>query len=452
MKNWKKILLLAIPSIASFASMTVTGMINLIMVGNLGAMAIAIVGVTNVIMYNAWAMFSGIGHTVNYLVAQNYGSNDMKKGLERTFIALGFGLLAGIFTILVGFFGAEGILRLMGSPDRMVEEGITYLQIRFYAMLFSILTFTLYSFFRGIGDTRTPMYASLIGNGIMIFFTYSLTYGNFGFPELGLKGAGIALFLGELAAFILIVYAFIMRLKETFGIRIKAVIGSMLDYAESKLIFIESFKLGTLEFSQSLAMLVFTAFVTRLGTNALASNEIALSVMSLGFMPAFAFGSTATILVGQELGKNKPDIAKKLGIETAVIGTLFLLVLGTVEFFFAEPIAKIYTNEPEVFLLTASLIMISAFLQLFDGFLNFFSGALRGIGDTTFLLRASLILAWGVFVPLSYLMVFVMDFGSYGAWIALYIYLTIFGITIMTRFFLKDFTKVSLKKAIKKPA
>src|SRR5690606_27338237 len=88
MKSWKRILLLAIPSIASFASMTVTGMINLIMVGNLGALAIAIVGVSNVIMYNAWAMFSGIGHTVNYLVAQNYGSNTMKKGLDRTFLAL----------------------------------------------------------------------------------------------------------------------------------------------------------------------------------------------------------------------------------------------------------------------------------------------------------------------------------------------------------------------------
>ncbi|MCR2820660.1 MATE family efflux transporter [Lederbergia panacisoli] len=448
MKNWKKILTLAIPSIASFASMTLTGMINLIMIGNLGALAIAIVGVSNVIMYNAWAMFSGIGSTVNYLVAQNYGSNTMKKGLDRTFLALIFGSVAGIFTMLVGFFGAEGILRVMGSPENMVKEGTLYLQIRFYAMLFSILTFTLFSFFRGIGDTKTPMYASIIGNGVMIFFTYSLTYGNLGFPELGLKGAGIALFLGELSAFLLITYAFFKNLKEKFFIRFKPVF----DFLEMKLIFNESFKLGTQEFSKSMAMLVYTAFVTRLGTNALAANEISLSVMNLGFMPAAAFGSTATILVGQEIGRNKPHLAKKLGIETAKIGAIFILILGTAEFFFAESISKIYTDVPEVFALSANLIMISAFLQLFDATAGFFAGGLRGIGDTTFLLRASLIHAWGIFVPLSYLLVFVFDFGSYGAWIALYGYLTVFGTTMAIRYLRKDFSKVSVKKSLKKTA
>ena len=177
--------------------MTVTGMINLIMVGNLGALAIAIVGVSNIVMYNAWAMFSGVGHTVNYLVAQNYGSKDMKKGLERTFIALLFCFIAGILVIIFGSFGSGAVFKVLGSPDNMIQEGSLYLQIRFYAMFFAIPTFTLYSFFRGIGDTRTPMFASLVGNAVMIFFTYTLTYGNLGFPELGLKGAAIALLIGE---------------------------------------------------------------------------------------------------------------------------------------------------------------------------------------------------------------------------------------------------------------
>ena len=128
--------------------MTVTGMINLIMVGNLGALAIAIVGVSNIVMYNAWAMFSGVGHTVNYLVAQNYGSKDMKKGLERTFIALLFCFIAGILVIIFGSFGSGAVFKVLGSPDNMIQEGSLYLQIRFYAMFFAIPTFTLYSFFR----------------------------------------------------------------------------------------------------------------------------------------------------------------------------------------------------------------------------------------------------------------------------------------------------------------
>ncbi|WP_442598422.1 MATE family efflux transporter [Neobacillus sp. D3-1R] len=443
LNNWKTILLLAIPSIASFASMTVTGMINLIMVGNLGAMAIAIVGVSNIVMYNAWAIFSGIGNTVNYLVAQNFGSNNMKQGIARTYIALLLSLMAGVIILFTGLFGSEGILNVLGSSPDMVSEGKNYLQIRFFAMIFSILSFALHGFFRGIGNTRTPMIASLIGNAFMIFFTYTLTYGNLGLPNLGLAGAGWALFIGEAVVFIISAFAFLKTLNAQFHLVAKPV----LDFIESKLMLRESLKLGTQEFSKSMAMFVFTAFVTRLGTHALAANEIALSIMSFGFMPAGAFGSTATILVGQEIGREKSFQARKMGTETAIMGSIFLLVLGTVEFFFAESIAKIYTDDPLVFELTAKLIMISAFLQLFDGFFNFYGGGLRGIGDTTFLLRTSLVLAWGFFIPLTYVMVFILKLSSYGAWLALYTYLALFGITLLVRFYKKDWSKISLKQA-----
>ena len=443
MKNTKTILLLGIPSIAAFASMTVTGMINLIMVGKLGALAIAIVGVSNIIMYNAWAIFSGIGNTVNYLVAQNYGSMDMKKGVERTYIGLIFSIIAGLLTLLVGVFGTEAILKIMGSSTKMIDVGTIYLKIRFFTMPFSILTFALHGFFRGIGNTRTPMITSLIGNAVMIFFTYTLTYGNLGFPTMGLKGAGLALLMGEATALLLSAFAFYRVLKGRFSEFLKPLFNRM----EVKFMFKESFKLGTQEFSRSMAMFVFTAFVTRLGTHALAANEISLSIMSFGFMPAGAFGSTATILVGQAIGRNNPFLARRMGTETAIIGSLFLIVLGTVEFFLAEPIARIYTNDPQVYHLTAKLILISAFLQVFDGFSNFYSGGLRGIADTTFLLRTSLVLAWGFFIPLTYLLVFVFNLSSYGAWIALYTYLSLFGFTLLARYYRWDWSQIRLKLA-----
>ncbi|MEH7415077.1 MATE family efflux transporter, partial [Neobacillus drentensis] len=88
MKLVKEILRLAIPSIATFSSMTVTGLLILMIVGKLGATAIAVVGITNVLMYNLWALFSGNQGAINYLVAQNYGSKNMKLGNQRMQIAL----------------------------------------------------------------------------------------------------------------------------------------------------------------------------------------------------------------------------------------------------------------------------------------------------------------------------------------------------------------------------
>ncbi|WP_299090019.1 MATE family efflux transporter [uncultured Metabacillus sp.] len=441
LKDWKKILLLAIPSIASFASMTLTGTINLIMVGQLGALAIAIVGVSNIIMYNAWAIFSGIGHTVNYLVAQNYGSNNMKKGIERTYIAFYLCMIASLFIFVVGLLFPGDIFRVMGSSTEMIEQGKNYLQIRFFAMMFSIFIFVFHGFFRGIGDTKTPMISSVIGNLIMIFLTYGLTYGHFGLPEIGLDGAGLAFLIGEVVTFLLCAYVYFFRLHSRFATR-KIV---PFNKSESKLIFWESCKLGIQEFSMSMAMFVFTAFVTRLGTNALAANEVALSVMSLGFMPAFAFGSTATILVGQENGKGKPLEGRKAGTNTAILGCIFLFMLGIIQYILAEPIAKIYTDDVSVYVLASKLIMISSFLQLFDGLLNFYAGGLRGIGDTSFLLKTSLILGWLLFIPLSYVLTFVLELSSVGPWISLYTYLTFFGVTVMIRFYRQDWSIIKLK-------
>jgi len=442
-KNWKHILLLALPSVLSFATSTLTGTVNLIMVGHLGALIIAIVGVTNIIMYNAFAIFSGIGHTVNYLVAQNYGAGDMKKGIERTYLALAMSVIFGVIIFLVGLFFSDTILQLTGGSDELVVAGEQYLQIRFYAMAFGIVNFVFHGFLRGVGDTKTSMVLSMISSVTMVVLTYALTFGALGFPELGLKGAGIAVLAGEIIGLLGGAYVFLVRMHAKYNTRS----GMKLNIAEAKLILAESGKLGIQEFSMSVTMFIFTVFVARLGTHALAANEVSLSIMSLGFMPAFAFGSTATILVGQEIGKNNPHAARRAGTDTAIIGTLFLIILGTIEFIWAGPIAHLYTDDPQVFELAAYLITISAYLQIFDGLLNYYAGGLRGIGDTTFLLRVSAILSWFLFVPLAYLFIFVLEWGSLGAWLSLYIFLTAFGLSVMIRYYKTDWLSVQIKEA-----
>lgn len=445
-KQWKTILLLAVPSVVSFATMTLSGTLNLIIVGQMGgeigALVIAVVGVSNIVIYNAWALFSGLGHTVNYLVAQNYGAGEMDKGIRRMVIALTVAAGVSCLVLVVGLFGADDILRLIGGEkSKELLIGEQYLRIRFFAMACGIMTFVFHGFFRGIGDTKTPMILSLTSNIVMVFLTYALTFGHFGFPEWGLAGAGWAFFTGEAIGLLGCLYVYFIRLHPQFGTRTRV----KPNRTEVKLILGESGKLGIQEFSLSVSMLIFTMFVAYLGPEALAANEIALNVMAIGFMPAFAFGSTATILVGQEVGRGKPFAGRRYGTHTAILGLIFLFVMGTLEFFFATPIARIFSDVPEVYELAAFLIMISAFLQLFDGLLNFYAGGLRGIGDTSFLLVTSFILGFGVFVPLAYLAVFVLDWGSVGAWLSLYTYLILFGLATTVRFYRTDWLKVRMK-------
>ncbi|MBP3964183.1 MATE family efflux transporter [Paenibacillus lignilyticus] len=445
LRNWKEILLLAIPSLVSFASMTMTGTINLILVGQLGALIIAIVGVSNIIMYNAFALFSGIGHTVNYLVAQNHGAGDMKKGIQRTYIAMYMCLIFAVLIAVVGWVGADDILRWTGGSKELVETGDFYLELRFYAMSFGIVNFAFHGFLRGIGATKLSMVVSLLVNVPIIYLTYTLTFGHWGMPDLGLTGAGIAILIGEGLQTLICVFIFFIVLHKKYHTRSR--IAFAIQWVEMKLLMIESGKLGIQEFSLSISMYIFTAFVARLGDHALAANEVALSIMSFGFMPAFAFGSTATILVGQHVGKGTPLKGRRVGTDTAILGSIFLILLGTVEFIFAKQITHLYTNDPEVYKLAAYLIQVSAFLQIFDGLLNFYAGGLRGIGDTTFLLRVSFVVSWFIFVPLAYVFIFVFHWGSMGAWLALYAFLMVFGIAVMVRFYRTDWTAVRLKEA-----
>nr|WP_181438746.1 MATE family efflux transporter [Paenibacillus sambharensis] len=442
--NWGLILSLALPSVISFAMITLSGTLNLIIIGKLGAEAIAIVGVANIVIYNAWAIFSGIGHSVNYLVAQNFGAGDMKRGIERTYVALYVTSIVAVLIFLAGAFLSGEILRLIGGENSQgLLAGEEYLQIRFYAMACGILNFVFHGFFRGIGDTRTPMVLSLISNILMVFFTYAWTYGHFGFQAYGLTGAGWAFFLGEAVGLLGCLYVYFIRLHPVYGTRSKIA----WNRSEARLILQESGKLGVQEFSLSFSMLLFTMFVAVLGEVALAANEVALSVMGLGFMPAFAFGSTATILVGQRIGQRKPFEGRRLATDTAVVGTLLLIIIGVVEFFFAEPIARIYTPDPEVYQLAGQLIMISAFLQLFDGLLNIYAGGLRGTGDTRFLLIISFVLGLFVFVPTAYLAIFIFKWGSIGAWVALYSYLVLFGLAVTIRFYRTNWSTVTIRES-----
>jgi putative MATE family efflux protein len=444
LNDWKTIMGLALPSVISFAATTFSGTMSLIMVGQLGASAIAIVGVTNIIMYNIWALFSGIGHSVNYLVAQSFGAGEIRRGLERTQIALIIAALTALIILAVGLLFAQDMLRLIGGEaSKSLAEGSNYLRIRFFAMCFGIMTFLFHGFFRGTGDTVTPMVLTFVSNFIMVVLTYAWTYGRLGFEAYGLTGAGWAFFAAEAAGFLGCLYAYFVRLHPRYRTRAWV----PMHRGEAKLIAAESGKLGVQEASLSVSMLIFTIFVAYLGEAALAANEVALNVMSVGFMPAFAFGSTATILVGRHIGRGSPFEARKSGTDTAILGTIFLLVVGTVEFFFAEPIARIYTDDPAVYQTAAFLIKVSAFLQIFDGLLNFYAGGLRGIGDTSFLLRISFVMGMLVFVPLSYIAIFVLEWGSLGAWLSLYTYLVLFGCTVMIRFYRTDWHAVRIKSA-----
>ncbi|PFO01398.1 MATE family efflux transporter [Bacillus sp. AFS076308] len=414
MKLVKEILRLAIPSIATFSSMTVTGLLILMIVGKLGATAIAVVGITNVLMYNLWALFSGNQGAINYLVAQNYGSRNMKLGNQRMQIALILAALQAILLFVASYVVPHFILEVMGSNAAILKLGVPYVQVRMLAMMFTVFNIIFYAYMRATGDTRTPMNISLINSALVVFLTYTLAYGKFGFPNLGLQGAGWSMVAAEGITFLLNLLVYFRFLNEKYFTRSWIPI----ERHQVQLLLFESSKLGITELSNSMGMLVFTACITRLGTVAIAANEIALNILSFGFMPANGFGAASTVGIGQEIGKGRPLEAKRFGLVTVYLGLGFMFLISIILFVFALPVAKLYTADSAVYLTSVSLIHLASFILLFSGSGIILAGGLRGIGDTTFLSRTSLLLNWIFFVPSTILLTQVYHLGQTGAWTA----------------------------------
>ncbi|PZD97353.1 MATE family efflux transporter [Paenibacillus sambharensis] len=410
-----RILRLAIPSIATFSSMTFTGLLVLMIVGNLGAASIAVVGIVNIIIYNLWAMFSGVQASINYLVAQNNGSGNMSEGNQRMQIALLIGAVQGVVLLAGSFVLPYGILYLMGSNEEILSLGAPYLQVRMLALIFNLFCIVFFAYMRAVGNTTIPMYLSVFNSLLIVSLTYVLAYGKLGFPDLGLQGAAWSMVIAEAVTLLLCAAVYFMGLHKKYLTRKWVPI----ERPQVKLMFMESIKLGVTELSNSIGMLVFTACITRLGTTAIAANEIALNILSFGFMPANGFGAAATIGVGQEIGRGNRTEARRFGIVTVYLGLVFMTFISIVFFFFALPIAKLYTPEADVYNTAISLIHLAAFVQLFTGAQIIFGGGLRGVGDTTFLSRVALVLNWCVFIPGTIILTYVFDLGQVGAWTAL---------------------------------
>jgi MATE family multidrug resistance protein len=437
----RSILRLAIPSIATFSSMTFTGLLVLIIVGKLGAASIAVVGITNILMYNMWALCSGMQASINYLVAQNYGSDNMRLGNQQMQIALLGTAIQAVLLFVLSFVTPYFILQAMGSNEEILSIGAAYVQVRMIALVFTIFSGVFYAYMRAIGDTKTPMNISLINSGLVVVLTYLLAYGKLGFPNLGLQGAAWSVVLAEIITLLLCVMVYYGHLHSSLFTRIWVPI----ERVQVRMIFFESTKLSITELSNSLGILVFTACITRLGTVAIAANEIALNILSFGFMPSNGFGAAATIGVGQEIGKGRPTEARRYGLVTVYLGVLMMVVISSLMFFFALPIAKLYTPESAVYLAVIPLIHLAAFIQLINTTGIIFGGGLRGIGDTTFLSRAALLFNWVLFIPGTLLLTLVFDLGQVGAWIALCSLMVFTALVNGWRYLSLDWTKAKTR-------
>lgn len=451
--GYRDVLVLAIPLILSTSAWSVQHFVDRMFLTWYSPEAIAASMPAGMLNFTIMSLFIGTASYVSTFVAQYHGAGRYKRigpaVWQGIYVAIIGGVIHLIFIPL-----ARHIFVFVGHAPLVQDNEIIYFQTLCLGAAPVIASSAIAGFFSGRGKTWPIMWVNFLATVVNLVMDYALIFGNWGFPELGIKGAAIATVISGYFSFI--VYLVLLS-RHTYDARYHTIKGFRLD----KTLFKRLMHFGLPSGIQfSLDMVGFTIFVLlmgRLGTVPLAATNIAFNINTLAFMPMIGFGIAVSVLVGQSLGKNRPDLAER---STYSGFHLTFIYMSTIAFLyvvvpdiFLRPFAA--QANPKTFLsilkITRILLRFVAVYAVFDTFSIIFSSAIKGAGDTRFVMRMIVILSLSLLVIPTYITIIVLHAGIYTAWTIASIYVIALGFAFLFRFLKGQWKSMRVIEEVRPP-
>lgn len=425
--NW----LLAYPVMLSMLGQVMTGVADSVMVGWTGPTPLAAASFANVFFTIPLFFGVGVSYAITPLVAEANGAGDDKKISNVLRNGSIINLVIGF--ILVGLiFAVQPLMHSMDQPTDVVDLALPYLSIVGVSIIPTMIFQTYRQFAEGLHSTRMAMIIVVGSNLLNVLLNYILIFGKFGFPELGLNGAGWATLISRIvmgAGMMLYVYygEKFRKFREGFliGHYSRQLINRMLHIglpAGTQFIF----EAGAFGFS--------AIMMGWFGTTALAAHQIALNLATISYMTTSGLGAAATIRVGNFLGKKDMPQLRRAGFTLILMGLILMMAWGILFVTGRYYLPALYISDPAVISLTASLLIIAGFSQLSDGLQVVCAGALRGLQDVKIPSLLIFVAYWIIALPLGYWLAFHLQLGPKGIWYGLLIGLTVTALAMVFRF------------------
>lgn len=427
--RYREVITVCLPLVLGMSAATLMTFTDRIFLANYSLNAISAALPAGITSYLFVAFFGGVGGYAGIFIAQYTGRGSHFKVGKVLWQGIYFTLASGIFFWLLAIFGTEPLFTLAGHPLDVQELERTYFSILCKGSIFSVATVTLSTFFTGRGLTRPVMLITFFAVMINIPLDYVLIFGYGRIPELGIKGAAIATVTAWLIEVIfLVVLIFTKKNNSHFGV--------FSGYQFDRNIFTRLMRFGipgSLQFTLDiLAFTLFVLIIGRIGKLELAATNIVISINSLAFMPSMGVSQGVSVLVGQALGRKRPMQAASyiwsaIHLLSAYIICLDLLFIFAPDFVLAPFISEQQTIADQLVireLCKKLLLIISAYL-IFDGLYMVFSGALRGAGDTRFMMKAIALISLVCFVLPVFVGVQFFGMGIISAWLLVVLFLVL---------------------------
>lgn len=434
--GYREVFQLAWPLILSSSSWTIQHFINRVFLSWHSPTAMAAAMPAGMASWTVVALFMGTASYVTTFVAQYKGAGrDERVGAsvwQAIYFAI-FGAVLIFFLIPV----AGPLFTWVGHPLEIRTQETTFFRILCLGMGFNIFGNAISGFFSGLGRTAPVMWVNLLINAINILLDYVLIFGHWGFPSMGIEGAGWATVIaGGIGAAVFMVLFLLPSNQRKYA--------TLRSWRFDGPLFLRLMRYGLPSgghfMLDALAFTLFVFFVGRMGTVALGATNVAWNINTIAFMPMMGFSIAASTLVGQRLGQDRPGLASKATWSafhmTFVYMGLAALLYFLVPSLFLWPFT-LHTDPAKFAPIHAMAVIMLRFVAIysvFDTMNLIFSSALKGAGDTRFVMLFSIVLAWPVMVLPTWYFSGLGGKGIYLAWTCMSAYVILLAFGFLFRF------------------
>jgi putative MATE family efflux protein len=413
----RAILLLAVPMVLEMVLESLFAVVDVFWVGRLGANAVATVGLTESLLSLVFAVGIGLSLSTTAMVARRIGEKNPEGAAVAGVQAIVLGLATSLAVGIPCFIYAPQLLRLMGASGDIVSMGSGYARIALGGSGAILMLFLNNAIFRGAGDAAIAMRLLWVSNIVNLILDPCLIFGLGPFPRLGVTGAALATFTGRSIG---VGYQFYRLLRGTERIHI---LTRQIRVNFSVLLRLVRVSLtGILQFAIAhTSWIGLVRIVSVFGAAALAGYTIAIRIVVFLILPSWGLSNAAATLVGQNLGAKKPERAEQAVWRTGFYNMLFLGSVGVFLVLKAEPIARLFTQDPAVAPLAATCLRIVSYGNIGYAYGMVMMQAFNGAGDTVTPTIVNFFGFWLLEIPLAYWLAIPMRLHSNGVYIAIVI-------------------------------
>jgi putative MATE family efflux protein len=390
----------------------------------------AAVGTMTFILWFVGIVVSAVGSGSTAIIARAIGAKH--RSLANSICGQSISaaiMLGGAVGVLMYFF-ADPIASSAGLEAQAHDFAMSYMRILSIALPFSIVMFVANSCLRGAGDTLTPAITMIIVDVINMFFSAGLTFGWAGLPRLGFDGiawgTSIAYFAGGVIQFIVLIVGrggirlFFHRMRP--------------HWHNLKRLLRIGVPGGTADFLHWAANFEVVRLVNQMGVVQGNAHNIAIRIESMSYMIGFAIATAAATMVGQSLGMRRPRRAQRAALLSYALGGGVMTLAGIGFIFLGRYPAMLFSTDPAVRDLVTRCLFITGFIQCGFASAMIFGGALRGAGDTFYMMLLNSLSVFGLRLFGTIVVVRWLHLGLNAVWVVLASELFVRGILMFGRF------------------